>query len=237
MERSNVALVLVDFDDTLVDTAPRFQKARRSLFGLMLSLGVDEEHVRRVHHEHIDPVMLDRHGLGPGRLPHSFRATYEHLCAELGVAVSAELADRCAELGRSVVGPPPLLEGALEALQRLSARFPTAVFTQASDREYQLSCVAATGVDTVVGQRVVVCERKTADAFRLVLDEFQVEDPSTAWMVGNSIRSDVNPALEIGARAILVEVDDPWEFDLVEPVSPDYVRVRNFRDAVDYLIG
>ncbi|HSL69912.1 MAG TPA: HAD family hydrolase [Longimicrobiales bacterium] len=238
MEQSNVALVLVDFDDTLVDTAPRFQKARRSLFGLLQSIGIDEALAERVHHEHIDRIMLDRHGLGPARLQYSFRATYEHLCTELGLQISAELAEQCAELGRTVAGPPPLIEGALEALRRLSARFPTAIYTQASDREYQLACVAAAGVDAVVGlHRVLVCERKTRDAFESVLAEFEVEDPSTAWMIGNSMRSDINPALEIGARAILVEVDEPWEFDLVDPVSPDYVRVRRFRDAVDYLIG
>jgi putative hydrolase of the HAD superfamily len=77
---------------------------------------------------------------------------------------------------------------------------------------------------------------KTVVAFRETLAVLGVADPGGVWMVGNSIRSDINPALEAGARAILVEVAEPWEFDLVEPVSDDFVRVRTFPDAVDFLL-
>jgi putative hydrolase of the HAD superfamily len=181
--------------------------------------------------------MLERHGLGPARLEHSFRRTYEVVGQELGWSVSAELAERCAEIGKAVVGPPPPINGALPALQRLVRKFPTAVYTQGADRVYQMSCVEATGVHEIVGaDRVVVCERKTAAAFQSTLAGFQVDDPAAVWMIGNSIRSDINPALEAGARAILVEVSDPWEFDLVEPVSNDFVRVSSFQHAVDYLL-
>jgi putative hydrolase of the HAD superfamily len=238
MERADVALVLVDFDDTLVDTAPRFQNARRSLFALLCSLGAEEAHVHRVHHERVDPVMLERHGLGPARLEHSFRRTYEVVSEELGWAVSAELAAHCAGLGKAVAGAPPLLNGAMDALHRLARGFPTAVFTAAADRAYQLSCVEAAGVHEVVGpERVVVCERKTAAAFQRALSDFRIENPGSVWMIGNSIRSDINPALEVGARAILVEVSEPWEFDMVEPVSSDFVRVASFPHAVDYLFA
>jgi putative hydrolase of the HAD superfamily len=238
MERADVALVLVDFDDTLVDTAPRFQNARRSLFALLRSLGAEESHVHKVHHEQVEALMLERHGLGPARLEHSFRHTYEVVCEQLGWSLSAELAARCAALGKTVAGAPPLIAGALDALKRLAGAFPTAVFTQAADRAYQMSCVEATGVHEVVGpDRVVVCERKTAAAFQHTLSEFRVENPASVWMIGNSIRSDINPALEVGARAILVEVNEPWEFDLVEPVSSDFVRVTSFAHAVDYLFA
>ena len=54
-------------------------------------------------------------------------------------------------------------------------------------------------------------------------------------MVGNSIRSDVNPALASGANAILVEAADPWHYDIVEPHSPDYVTVSSFADAARFL--
>jgi hypothetical protein len=54
-------------------------------------------------------------------------------------------------------------------------------------------------------------------------------------MVGNSIRSDVNPALASGANAIFVEAADPWHYDIVEPHSPDYVTVSSFADAARFL--
>ncbi len=238
MERANVALVLVDFDDTLVATAPRFQNARRSLFALLCSLGADERLVQHTHHERVEPPMLEIHGLGPGRLEHSFPRTYEVVGEQLGWTLSGDIRERCAELGRSVAGPPPLIEGALAALERLARTYPTALYTQSADRAYQMSCVEATGVHELLGpDRVVVCERKTAAALQSTIDAFGVVDPASVWMIGNSMRSDINPALEIGARAILVEVSDPWEFDIVEPVAGEFVRVNSFPEAVDYLFG
>lgn len=233
-----VELLLVDFDDTLVDTSPRFQNARRALFGFLAELGFDPGTVRRVHHEVVDPRMIERHGLGPFRLEPSFRETYRQLCADAGIAPLRDVELRCAELGRAVIGPPPSLDGALDALRALADRFPTILYTQSGDPEYQLACVREAGVlDVLPPDRVRICSRKTPDEFLATLDHYRVAEPARAWMIGNSIRSDVNPALTVGARAILVESRDPWEFDLVEPVSDDYLRAASFPDAAGYLLS
>ncbi|MGH7472274.1 MAG: HAD family hydrolase [Longimicrobiales bacterium] len=237
MAPSPVVLVLVDFDDTLVDTAPRFQNARRSLFSVLSQHGITAEMAQRIHHERVDPLMMERHGLGPFRLEHSFRATYEESCSELALPIVALVAEQCAALGRAVAGTPPPFDGALDALRTLCARHPTVIYTQAGDHDYQSRCVQEAGVAAIVGAHAVhICARKTVAAFRATLETFQVAHPAGVWMIGNSMRSDINPALEAGARAILVEMRDPWEFDLVEPVSHDYVRAASFVDAVNYLL-
>jgi putative hydrolase of the HAD superfamily len=65
--------------------------------------------------------------------------------------------------------------------------------------------------------------------------EHDVSRPDAAWMIGNSMRADINPALEAGANAILVEVDDPWHHDHAEPLSDRFHRVRRFPQAVGLL--
>ena len=57
---SDIELVLVDFDDTIVETAPRFQNARRRLFELLAAAGFDADMCARVHHDEVDPSMLRR---------------------------------------------------------------------------------------------------------------------------------------------------------------------------------
>jgi putative hydrolase of the HAD superfamily len=235
---SDIDLVLVDFDDTLVDTAPRFQRARRELFELLVSLGFDEELVRHTHHQEIDPVMRTRFGLGPQRLEHAFRETYVHLATSAALALDESVAMRCALLGSTVAGTPPLLDGSLEALRRLAHVLPTVLYTQAGDEAYQLACITECGVlDVVQRERVRITARKTKEQFAATLREFGVADPSRAWMIGNSMRSDINPALENGANAIFVDVDEPWEFDVVEPAHNGFHTVRTFREAVDYLLN
>jgi putative hydrolase of the HAD superfamily len=235
---SNIELVLVDFDDTLVDTAPRFQRARRELFDLLVNLGFDEVLVQRTHHDEIDPIMRDRFGLGPQRLEHAFRATYEHLAINAGIALEESIALQCALLGGAVAGTPPLLNGSLDALRRLAARLPTVLYTQSGNVEYQLSCIRECGVlDVVQHERVRITDRKTNEQFAAVLQEFGIQDPAAVWMIGNSMRSDINPALACGANAILVEQAEPWEFDVVDPVHDDFYRVSTFPDAVEFLLS
>lgn len=231
-------LILVDFDDTLVDTGPRFQNARRSLLALMKDSGFAEDVAYDMLHNQVDPGMRAQYGLGPRRMEPSFVETYNRLCELYGVRRDADLAERCAALGRGVYGPPPAFEGALDALRRLSDHLPTVVYTQSGDMEYQLECVRGAGVIEIVREdRVRVCPRKDADMFLHTLSLYGVEDPARAWMVGNSMRSDINPALEAGANAILVETLDPWEYDLVDPYAPHFHRVRTFPHAVDLLLS
>ena len=238
MPSPDVSLVLVDFDDTLVDTAPRFLRARRDLFALLAGLGFQEQHVHSVHHDEIDPHMRQRFGLGPQRLEHAFRATYEHLSEHAGTAVDEAIAERCAALGRTVAGVPPLLDGALDALRRLAASLPTVLYTQSGDAAYQMSCITGCGVlEIVQHERVRICERKTSEQFRNVLGEFGIRDAREVWMIGNSMRSDINPALECGANAIFVETDEPWEFDVVDPLHEDFQRVRSFPEAVELILS
>jgi putative hydrolase of the HAD superfamily len=237
-QASEIELVLVDFDDTLVDTAPRFQRARRELFDLLIGLGFDEELVRRTHHDEIDPIMRTRFGLGPQRLQHAFRETYVHLCGNAQRTADETVATHCEAIGRTVAGTPPLLAGALEALRTLAHALPTVLYTQSGNVDYQLGCIAECGVlDVVQHERVRITDRKTTEQFRAVLAEFGVSDPRNVWMIGNSMRSDINPALEVGANAIFVDVDEPWEFDVVDPLHTDFHRVRAFPEAVDLLLN
>lgn len=229
-------LILVDFDDTLVETAPRFRRARQALFARLVAYGFDEALAHRVHHDEVDPAMLERYGLGPGRLEPSFRETYLRLCALERREADPVAADACAALADGVAGTPPPLDGALEALARLADARPTALYTQSSEPDYQLRCVREAGVlDVLPPERVRICERKTTAEFRATLAHFGTTDPEHVWMVGNSVRSDINPALSVGARAILVEAVEPWIGDIATPVSDDFVRRSDFPSAVEYL--
>lgn len=237
-DMKNIELVLVDFDDTIVDTAPRFSGARRQLFELLGSAGYGITDAERIHHDEIDPAMRAQFGFGPQRLEHVFRETYERLRDLAGHISDDVILERCAALGRAVAGTPPTFDGAIGALRSLSASHPTVLYTQSGDPSYQMECVRDAGVlDILTAQRVRIAASKSAADFAEALSVYGVDDPSGVWMIGNSMRSDVNPALEVGANAILVETPDPWHYDLVDPVSDGYVAVPTFVAAVEFLLG
>jgi phosphoglycolate phosphatase-like HAD superfamily hydrolase len=170
-----IELVLVDFDDTLVDTAPRFQNARRSLLALMAESGFTEDAAYDMLYNRVDPGMREQFGLGPRRMEPAFVETYRRLCRETGVTEDAATVERCAALGRGCFGPPPAFEGALDALRRLAAAWPTVVYTQSGDLEYQLENVRGAGIiDIITEERVRVCDRKDAATFLATLELYGV---------------------------------------------------------------
>lgn len=233
-----IDLVLVDFDDTLVVTAPRFERARRRLFERLSQHGFDLAESERIHHHEVDPRMRREHGMGPHRLPLAFGETYRTLCEAAGQELDAAVLAACRRLADDVVGTPPAIPGAIEALRRLARQLPTAIYTQAADSAYQTGCLREAGAVGVVGEaRVRVVPWKTVDALQETLDHFGVRDPGRARMVGNSIRSDINPALELGVPPILVEVDEPWHHDVMDPIRNGFPIVPTFSDAVELILA
>jgi putative hydrolase of the HAD superfamily len=60
-------------------------------------------------------------------------------------------------------------------------------------------------------------------------------DPAGTWMVGNSPRSDINPAIEAGLGAIFVPHDHTWGAEKEELSSPELViTLQTFGDLVHY---
>jgi putative hydrolase of the HAD superfamily len=230
-------LVLVDFDDTLVETAPAFKSARDALFARLSLEGFSPEEISHVHYEVVEPENLVLFGMGPFRLEPSFRDTYVRLCSDGGRVPDPQVADECAGLGRDFMGCPPLLEGALEALRELAAHLPTVIYSQASHPEYQVGRMREAGVTKVLPEeKILITNRKTVTAYEDALTHFGAPDPSRTLMIGNSLRSDINPALEAGAQAILVEPYEMWEYDVVPPFSDDFLRFTTFPEAVNHVL-
>jgi len=231
-------LVLVDFDDTLVETAPAFQAARDALFLRLEKEGFPRDESLRVHYEEVEPEFLVSLGMGPFRMEPSFRETYRRLALNRGSDPEPQVEEECGALGRDFLGRPKVMDGSLLALDRLARALPTAVYSQASHRDYQMDRIRGAGVMEILSpDRVIVTPRKTRESFLDTLGEFGVEDPGATVMVGNSIRSDINPALSAGASAILVEPYEMWQYDNVAPVAEGFPRFQTFPAAVDFLLG
>jgi putative hydrolase of the HAD superfamily len=231
-------LVLVDFDDTLVATAPAFEKARTALFDRLVKEGFARARAEHVHHDLVEPELLALFGMGPFRLEPSFRDTYLRLCHEDRRPPDRSVADECSALGRDFMGNPEVLDGALEALDALSSSHPTAIYSQASHPEYQRGRIARSGVAEILSEdRIVITAHKTPESLQRTLVSFGVPHPSEALMIGNSLRSDVNPALLLGVRAVLVEPYEMWYYDRVPPISDEFLRFTTFPEAVEYLLA
>lgn len=118
--------------------------------------------------------------------------------------------------------PVDLLEGVQETVQALSQNWRLMLLTKGDllDQERKL---ARSGLAPFFSALEVVAH-KTPETYRLVLQRHQIL-PGRFLMIGNSLRSDILPILEIGGSAVYVPYEITWAH---EQVSEEEIAGKKF---------
>ncbi len=103
-----------------------------------------------------------------------------------------------------------LLDGVKETLDYLLPRHDLFLLTK-GDLEEQTLKVERSGIEQCFRQ-VVIVQEKDATTYHRVVKELQV-DPKRTWMVGNSPRSDINPALAARLNAVYIPHPHTWRLE------------------------
>src|SRR5437667_8035660 len=106
--------------------------------------------------------------------------------------------------------PLKLLEGVRETLDYLSPRHDLFLLTKGDSEEQKLK-VERSGIEDYFKQVVIVPE-KDVTTYRRVVNELHI-DPQRTWMIGNSPRSDINPALAAGLNAVFIPHPHTWHVE------------------------
>jgi putative hydrolase of the HAD superfamily len=123
-----------------------------------------------------------------------------------------------------------LLPGVAATLRALGARHRVVLMTK-GDRDDQLGKLQRSGLGHLLHDVDVVRE-KDADTYRDALRRHGAR-AELSWMVGNSPRSDILPALEAGLGAVYVPHDVTWSLELSELPDgghPRLIVLRRFEE-------
>jgi len=125
----------------------------------------------------------------------------------------------------------PLLPGVEETVAVLARRHHLMLFTK-GQRDEQLDKLRRSGLQAHFS-RVETPREKDTDAYRRLIDEAGLR-PELTWMIGNSPRSDINPAVRAGLRAVYIPHPHTWELEH-EAIMPDdrIVHLDSFRRLLD----
>jgi putative hydrolase of the HAD superfamily len=84
---------------------------------------------------------------------------------------------------------------------------------------------------------VEVPREKDPDAYREVCGKYELT-PHTTWMIGNSPKSDINPALACGLHAVFIHHPHTWvlEHEVLDeaPAGQHLLEVENFGELLKY---
>lgn len=202
-----LAAVGFDGDDTLWQSEVAF--------------AVTQERVRALLAGHVHPETLDRRLLEVerdnlamyGYGAKSFTLSLIETATELaGDALTVGDIRALLDAGKALLAHPvELLDGALEAVTAVKESGLPVLLVTKGDLFHQESKVARSGFGDLVDGVEVVHEKDEA-TYRRVLRRHDI-DPATFLMVGNSLRSDVEPVLALGGWAAHVPHELTWALE------------------------
>lgn len=213
-------VIVLDADDTLWITQQVYDQLKHRFVSILEGEGIhDSEAITRL--DDIDRARLSSRGLIPERFIESMLVTYEQLCAEHGVPQRAEVRSRIWELRYWLDQAPELYPETRDVLDQLSNDgYQLVMYTAAGNREHQLRRIDMSGIAQYFHVIHIVAWKDEA-SFRALLKQLgKAESPQDVVMVGNSYKSDIVPARNCGARAVLIDRGD-WQNPNPVEVDPD----------------
>ncbi|MBU2945241.1 HAD family hydrolase [Zobellia uliginosa] len=149
--------------------------------------------------------------------------------------ISQAKIDEILNIGKDMLRQPvELLDGVREVLRKLSGNYRLIVLTKGDllDQERKLE---RSGLSEFF-HHVEVLSDKKEENYQHLLNHLQI-DVNEFLMIGNSLKSDVLPLIEIGAQAVHVPFHTTWQHEQVEINDGDYkyLKINKLSDILEYL--
>ena len=220
--------LLIDADDTLWENNVYFERAFDEFVGFLDHSRLSPDEVREV----LDQIELDnvaRHGYGSKSFGRNLLQCFERLAERTYVSDDLENVIQIAD--RIMQHPIDVIAGVRDTLEYLTARHHLTLFTKGHSEEQLLKFERSALGPYFHGVEVV--REKDAAAYRGIVERAQMT-PERTWMVGNSTKSDIHPALEAGLRAVFIPHDRTWSLEIVDLPEPSdrFHMVERFADGI-----
>ncbi len=224
-----------DADDTLWHNESIFEQAHRRYCGLLSRFHDAETVERRLFATEMANLEL----LGYGVKAHALSSIETAIELSEGRITAGEIRailDLAKEMLRH---PVELLEGAAEVIPELARRHRLVLITKGDLRDQERK-TRLSGLERHFA-RIEIVSEKDAGVYRRLLERHAIA-PEAFLMVGNSLKSDILPVLELGARAVHVPYRITWEAERAEaPQGPAvegrFFQVRTLRELPALLAG
>jgi putative hydrolase of the HAD superfamily len=222
-------LVIFDGDDTLWVTQPLYNEAKTDMQAMVESVGFDPE-IYLSELERLDVERVKGLGFKRERFPGSALIAYEDLCSKMKREVDLDLSDKIYSRANAVFETPaPLIDGADEILKTLKSKFQLALLTKGAP-SVQTPRIAVSGLASLFDS-VHVVEDKTEKSYADVIKQHEVKGEQTC-SIGNSVPSDILPALACGAYGLWLDVLS-WNYDRRTELklNDNAIRIESLREV------
>ena len=219
-----------DADDTLWVNEPYYREAEEEFIQLVSSYGVNGNIAEALFETEIANLRLYGYGIK------AFMLSLVECAIELtDGGVSTRDINRIIGIGKSMLERPiELLDGVKQVLKTLAPHYRLIVATKGDllDQERKMR---RSGIAEYFHHIEVMSDKKTRQYVQLL---HHLDIPPEAFlMIGNSLKSDIIPPLELGSWGIYVPYHTTWAHEEVdgEPDSKRYVKVEHLNQVLEHI--
>jgi putative hydrolase of the HAD superfamily len=220
--------LVFDADDTLWENNVYFEEAFDQFCNFLAHSSMTPQQIRSVLNE-IEIVNAKLHGYGSRNFARNLAACFEHLAERDISPGDLEVVKQFAY--EILERPVELIEGVEETVAHLAQRHELTMFTKGHPEEQKLK-IDRSGLVRYF-QHVEVVKEKDEFAYR-ELANVRGFDLGKTWMIGNSPKSDINPALAAGLSAVFIPYERTWGLEMqdVPEDHPRLLRVTGIRELL-----
>jgi putative hydrolase of the HAD superfamily len=224
--------LLIDADDTLWENNVYFERAITAFISYLNHHTYTREEVREALNE-VERQHTAVHGYGLACFRRSLVTCFERLSTE---PITEEKHDRICSFVQSIADQGiEFLSGVTETLPQLSSRHRLILVTKGNPDE-QMDKLSRSGLESYFSA-VEVPHEKISDVYCKICEKYALHRKNT-WMIGNSPRSDINPALSAGLHAVYIRHSYTWilEHEVLNPAPAGQMllEVDGFGDLTKF---
>ena len=204
----NIKVIAFDADDTLWVNEPFFRDAENEFCKLLKNYISKEDCKQLLFEVEIKNLPMYGYGIKPFTL-----SLIEAAITLSKNRIPLETVSKIIELGKEMLSKPiKLIDGIEETLIKLSSKYRLVMATKGDllDQERKLK---KSGLENYF-HHIEVMSDKQPDNYQKLLQHLDITS-NQFLMIGNSLKSDVLPVLEIGAYAIHIPFHITWEHEMV----------------------
>jgi len=208
---------IFDYDDTLATNQHYYTFAQlRFVEWVIQNIGMraPDGHSTLNRIAEIDKKSVEKGGFAIERFPSSLKETYRVICQDFRIIPSEEDLQRAYDIGMQAYDKEEwkrkgLVEGAEQTLDFLLGKGDELMLLTKGDRKIQEAKLEATRCKKWFGEKIYIVGRKDEKEILKVVGD---RNKSRVWLVGNSIKSDINPGLEAGINVIYIPCET-WAYE------------------------
>ncbi len=227
----NLKVIAFDADDTLFVNEPYFQETERKFCSLMEDYLSHQSLSQELFRIEIKNLPVYGYGIKAYIL-----SMIEAAMKISNNTISVEIVEKIIEYGKELLEKPiELLDGVEETLSALHGRYKLVVATK-GDLKDQHRKLHDSGLGKYFHHIEVMSDKQTID-YQKLIGRLEIK-PNEFYMIGNSLKSDVLPVLDMGGYAVHVPFHTTWEHEKIshKVEHPNFKTIEKITEVLPFLI-